>query len=72
MFNISRIMIEAHAAAKADYDFVKSQPGTYYVSQAAKGYRHFLGLAMRNYYADARVVLTGMVPSTPFADARWY
>lgn len=53
---LSKIMIEAHARAKADREFDKSKPYSYY-----------LGLQMRSGYAEARIAITGMATVSSFA-----
>ena len=55
---ISQIMIEAHARAREDLAWVRAND-----PHGIKPYSYFLGLQMRNGFAEARVALTGMAPS---------
>lgn len=64
MFNLSKIMIEAHARAKADLAFDRSERGAHFVHRP---YSYYLGLQMRSGYAEARTAITGMSTVASFA-----
>jgi hypothetical protein len=54
MFNMSKIMKEAHAAAKLDLAWDRENAASH------KPYSYYLGLQMRNSFANVRAALTGM------------
>jgi hypothetical protein len=65
----SRIMIEAHARAKADYaDELSCRGRAHHVNRP---YSYYLVLQMRSGFAEARVVRTGMAPSFELPAQRW-
>lgn len=64
---MSKIMKEAHAAAKADLAWVCAND-----PRGVKSYAYFLGLQMRNGFAELRIALTGMAPAFNLPAERWY
>ena len=65
----SRIMIEAHARAKADYADELSRRGR--AHHVSRPYSYYLGLQMRSGFAEARVARTGMAPAFELPPQRW-
>lgn len=66
---LSKIMIEAHARAKADYaDELSCRGRAHHVNRS---YSYYLGLQMRSGFAEARVARTGMAPAFELAAQRW-
>lgn len=65
----SRIMIEAHARAKADYADELSRRGR--AHHVNRPYSYYLGLQMRSGFAEARVARTGMAPAFELPAQRW-
>lgn len=69
MYNISKIMTEAHARAKADFADQKANPPKF---RAPRPYSYFLGLQMRSGFANARADAGCMVPAFQIIEpARW-
>lgn len=65
----SRIMIEAHARAKADYaDELSSRGRAHHVNRP---YSYYLGLQMRSGFAEARIARTGTAPAFELPAQRW-
>jgi hypothetical protein len=64
---MSKIMTEAHARAKADVAWDRANSKT----RMALPYSYYLGLQMRNGFAEARVAITGMAPSFQLPPQRW-
>lgn len=64
---MQKIMKEAHAAAKADLIWVRAHD-----RRGIKPYSYFLGLQMRNGFAEARIAITGMAPAFNLPAERWY
>lgn len=65
----SRIMIEAHARAKADYaDELSCRGRAHHVNRP---YSYYLGLQMRSGFAEARVARTGTAPAFELPAQRW-
>lgn len=65
----SRLMIEAHIRAKADYaDELSCRGRAHHVNHP---YSYYLGLQMRSGFAEARVVRTGMAPAFELPPQRW-
>lgn len=64
---MSKIVKEAHAAAKADLIWVRAND-----PRGIKPYAYFLGLQMRNGFAEARIAVTGMAPAFNLPAERWY
>lgn len=66
---MQKIMTEAHARAKADFADQKTNPSQF---RAPRPYSYFLGLQMRNGFAEARIAITGMAPAFTIREpARW-
>lgn len=65
----SKIMTEAHARAKADYADELSRRGR--AHHVNRPYSYFLGLQMRNGFAETRVARTGMAPAFELPAQRW-
>ncbi|MET4364289.1 hypothetical protein ABIB06_004888 [Bradyrhizobium sp. LB8.2] len=66
---LSKIMIEAHARAKADYaDELSCRGRAHHVNRP---YSYYLGLQMRSGFAEARVARTGMAPAFELPPQRW-
>jgi hypothetical protein len=65
----SKIMIEAHARAKADYAEELSCRGR--AHHVSRPYSYYLGLQMRSGFAEARVARTGMAPAFELPPQRW-
>lgn len=65
----SRIMVEAHARAKADYADELSRRGR--AHHVNRPYSYYLGLQMRSGFAEARVARTGMAPAFELPPQRW-
>lgn len=65
MFNMSQIMTEAHARAKADFADQKANPPKF---AAPRPYSYFLGLQMRNGFAEIRSMVPAFMVREP---ARW-
>ncbi|MDH2402005.1 hypothetical protein QCM77_18870 [Bradyrhizobium sp. SSUT18] len=66
---MSKIMIEAHARAKADYADELACRGR--VHQVNRSYRYYLALQMRSGFAEARVARAGMAPAFDLPAQRW-
>ncbi|MET3968738.1 hypothetical protein [Bradyrhizobium sp. S3.9.1] len=65
----SRLMMEAHARAKADYaDELSCRGRAHHVNRP---YSYYLGLQMRSGFAEARVARTGMAPAFELPAQRW-
>ncbi|TCU65604.1 hypothetical protein EDE08_113218 [Bradyrhizobium sp. R2.2-H] len=65
----SKIMIEAHARAKADYaDELSCRGRAHHVNRP---YSYYLGLQMRSGFAEARVARTDMAPAFELPAQRW-
>lgn len=64
---LPKIVKEAHAAAKADMAWVRAND-----PRGIKPYAYFLGLQMRNGYAEARIAVTGTAPAFNLPAERWY
>lgn len=61
MYNLSKIMTEAHARAKADFAF-----------DSSRKYSYYLGLQMRSGFAEARTAVGCMVRAFQIIEpARW-
>lgn len=65
---MSKIMKEAHAAAKADLAWDRAQKGASFVRRS---YGYYLGLQMRNGFAEARIAITGMASAFNLPAERW-
>ncbi|MGL9621575.1 hypothetical protein QRQ56_26525 [Bradyrhizobium sp. U531] len=66
---LSKIMIEAHARAKADYaNELSCRARAHHVNRS---YSYYLGLQMRSGFAEARVARTGMAPAFELPAQRW-
>ena len=65
MPHLSALLKEAHARAKLDRAWSNAN------ERSPKSYVYFLGLQMRNGYAEARVRRTGMAPAFEMPPQRW-
>lgn len=65
----SKLMIEAHARAKADYaDELACRRRAHHVNRP---YSYYLALQMRSGFAEARVARTGMAPAFELPPQHW-
>lgn len=65
----SKIMIEAHDRAKADYaDELSCRGRSHHVNRP---YHYYLALQMRSGFAEARVARAGMAPAFELPKQRW-
>lgn len=65
----SKLMIEAHARAKADYaDELACRGRAHHVNRP---YSYYLRLQMRSGFAEARVARTGTAPGFELPAQRW-
>lgn len=66
---LSKIMVDAHARAKADYaDELACRGRAHHVNRP---YSYYLGLQMRSGFAEARIARTGMAPAFELPPRRW-
>lgn len=66
---LSKLMIDAHARAKADYaDELACRGHAHHVNRP---YSYYLGLQMRSGFAEARIARTGMAPAFELPPQRW-
>ncbi|UPJ78571.1 hypothetical protein IVB16_27370 [Bradyrhizobium sp. 183] len=66
---LSKIMVEAHTRAKADYAGELSCRGR--AHHVDRPYSYYLALQMRSGFAEARVARTGMAPAFELPAQRW-
>jgi hypothetical protein len=65
----SKLMIEAHARAKADYaDELACRGRAHHVNRP---YSYYLALQMRSGFAEARVARTGIAPAFELLPQHW-
>ena len=69
MYDIRKLMQEAHERARADFAWDKQQTRE---SHRHRPYAYYLGLQMRSGFKEQRTAAGCLIPSYPLGFDRWY